>query len=114
MANYIRNRKVEKGKMNDVPELKGFSEATWSFISSIYESEWDSLYIDKDNRSFRQKVVSKFTPKVPKSNLSSDSLVHPYQIQSTAISRELTEFFKRDYSNVIEFWDCSSQDKWTS
>jgi len=27
MANYIRNKKVKKGKINDVSELKGFSEA---------------------------------------------------------------------------------------
>jgi len=42
-----------------------------------------------------------------------DLLVYPYQIQSSTISRELRKFFKRDYSNSIEFWDCPSQDKWT-
>jgi len=73
MANYIKNKKVERGKINNVTELKGFSEAAWSFISSIYESEWDSLYTNKENRTFRQKFAFKFTPKVPNSNLYSNS-----------------------------------------
>jgi len=38
MATYIRSRKVKSGSINDVPRLKGFGEAVWNFISSIYES----------------------------------------------------------------------------
>jgi len=53
MANYIKNKKVEKGKINNVTKLKGFSEAAWSFISSIYESEWDLLYTDEENKTFK-------------------------------------------------------------
>jgi len=37
-----------------------------------------------------------------------DSLVHLYQIQLFAISRELREFFKKDCFNSIKFWYCSS------
>ena len=73
IANYIKNKKVEKGKINDMTELKEFSKTAWSFISSIYESEWNSLYTDKENRMFRQKFVSKFTPKVSNSNIYSNS-----------------------------------------
>ena len=53
MANYAKNKKVEKEKIN-VLKLKGFGEAAWSFISSIYKSGWDSFYTDKKNRIFRQ------------------------------------------------------------
>ena len=35
IANYI---KVKSGSINNVPQLKGFGEAAWNFISSIYES----------------------------------------------------------------------------
>ena len=38
MANYIRNKKVKKGKINDVPKLNGFGKVAWNFISSIYKS----------------------------------------------------------------------------
>ena len=72
VANYIKNKKIERQKINNVTELKGFSEAAWSFISSIYESRWDSLYTDKENRTFRQKSAFKFTPKVPNSNFYSN------------------------------------------
>ena len=37
-----------------------------------------------------------------------DSLLHPYQIYSAAISWELREFFRKDNNNHIEFWDCLS------
>jgi len=74
MANYIRNKKVKKGKINDI--LKGFGKAAWSFISSIYKSEWNTLYSDKENRLFRQKFASKFTPNILKSNLSTNGVKH--------------------------------------
>jgi len=73
MTNYIKNKKVEKEKINNMTELKEFSKTAWSFISSIYESEWNSLYTNKENRMFRQKFVSKFTPKISNSNLYSNS-----------------------------------------
>jgi len=72
MANYIKNKKVEKEKIN-VFKLKGFGEVAWSFISSIYKPGWDSFYTDKKNRIFRQKFASKFTLKVLNSNLYSNS-----------------------------------------
>jgi len=43
MANYIRSRKVKSGSINNVPQLKGFSEAAWNFISSIYEFSWNII-----------------------------------------------------------------------
>ena len=41
-----------------------------------------------------------------------DSLVHPYQIYSAAISQELREFFSKDSCNCIEFLNCPSKQKW--
>ena len=41
-----------------------------------------------------------------------DSLLHLYQIHSTAISHELRDFFLKDANNCIEFWDCPSKQKW--
>jgi len=35
-----------------------------------------------------------------------NSSTHPYQIHSAAISSELREFFSKDSTNCIEFWDC--------
>ena len=69
MADFIRSRKALKGKVNDIPELKDFGEAVWSFLSSIYESGWDSIYIDRDKNSLRNRVSSKFTSQVLRSNI---------------------------------------------
>ena len=41
------------------------------------------------------------------------SSIHSYQIQSLFISRELREFFNKDYLNSIKFWDCPSHENWT-
>ena len=62
IANYIRSNKIKKEKANNIPELKNFGEVIWSFISSIYESEWNILSLNKNNKSFRGKVSYKFTP----------------------------------------------------
>jgi len=49
---------------NNIEELKGIGEASWQLISSIYNSGWDSLFADKNNNSFRQKISFMCTPKV--------------------------------------------------
>jgi len=41
-----------------------------------------------------------------------DSSIHPYQVQSSSISKELGKFFNRNQHNSIKFWDCPSWDKW--
>jgi len=41
-----------------------------------------------------------------------NSSSHPYQIHSVVISQELREFFLKDASNYIEFWDFPSKQKW--
>jgi len=73
MANYIRSRKVKLGSINDVPQLKGFGEAVWNFISSIYEFSWDIIDTDNNNCSFRNKVANEFTFKVLKIKTLSNS-----------------------------------------
>jgi len=39
-------------------------------------------------------------------------LVHPYQIQLTAIFSNLCDFFNSHNNNSIEFWECPSYLKW--
>jgi len=65
------SKKALKDKVNDISKLKGFGKAAWSFLSSIYKFGWDSLYVDGNNNSFRNRVSDKFTPKVLKSNTMS-------------------------------------------
>jgi len=53
MTKYILNKKVERGKANDINDFKGIGEAAWNFISFLYESGWDELVADKNNYLFR-------------------------------------------------------------
>ena len=55
---------MNTSKFNDIKNFEGISKATWELISSIYNSEWNSLITNNYRTSFRQKVVSNFTPKV--------------------------------------------------
>ena len=73
MTNYILNKKVERGKLNDFENLKGISNVAWDFISAIYESGWDVLIADSNNASFRNKVVAKFILKINNSNISKNN-----------------------------------------
>ena len=67
---YIWSRKILKDKVNDIPELKDIGKAAWSFVSSIYKYEWDSIYTDRYNNSFRNRISNKTTSKILKNNLS--------------------------------------------
>lgn len=64
MGKYIRGKSIDSNP-NNIKDLEGVGKTVWEFLSSIYDSHWDRLYVDEAN--FRNKVKSKFTPQVPKS-----------------------------------------------
>ena len=64
MAKYISNKKIESSKSNNLEDFKGIGKATWNFISLVYNTNWDSLYVDNHSNSLRKKISAKFTPKV--------------------------------------------------
>jgi len=57
MTKYIKNKSINYSKTNDIPDLSSVGEVAWNFISIIYESGWDSLIANKENRTFRQCVT---------------------------------------------------------
>jgi len=64
MAKYIGNKQVNPIKSNELKDFKGIGEAIWSFISSVYQSKWDLLIADKNDKSLRQKISDKLTSKI--------------------------------------------------
>ena len=64
IAKYIINKQVNPTKSNDLKDFNGISEAIWNFISSIYQSKWDSLIANKNSNTLRQKISAKFTLKI--------------------------------------------------
>jgi len=63
MANFIKNRSVDCKLANSITQLKGFGQAAWKFISSIYKAGWNSLNTKDNSKMFRQNIAAKFTPK---------------------------------------------------
>jgi len=64
MAKYIKNKKIEMSKSNNIKDFKDTGKAAWELIFSIYNFGWDSLIADNYKNSLRQKIAYKFTPKV--------------------------------------------------
>ena len=64
MRKFIASKSINGDKANDIKDLNSIGKAIWKFISIVYNSHWDSLYIDNKNTTFRSKVKSKFSPQV--------------------------------------------------
>ena len=64
MAKYISNKQIKLAKANDLMNFNGIGNVVWNFISSIYESNWDTLYTDNKTNTFRRKIAAKFTSKI--------------------------------------------------
>ena len=103
MTNYIKNKNINCNKANDILDLNSIGEVVWNFISTIYKSKWDSLITNKDNRTFKQQVASKFTSKIQetrsttKDNKSTDKPVSFTKLPSlifTKIPKEIKEISK--------------------
>ena len=41
---YIAGKFIDGNKANDVKDLNSMGKAIWEFISTVYESHWDTLY----------------------------------------------------------------------
>ena len=37
MMSYIFNKRIEKGKVNDLDDLKGIEKEAWNFILAFYD-----------------------------------------------------------------------------
>ena len=64
MRKFIASKSINGDKANNLKNLNGMGKAIWEFIFTVYDSHWDSLYVDNNNTTFRSKVKSKFSPQV--------------------------------------------------
>jgi len=106
VAKYISNKQIDSKQSNSVEDLKDVGEAIWNLISSVYQLSWNSLYTSNNSANLRQKVTSKFTPKVKptinRNNVNKQKLV-PVSIKKlplpipTKLPKEvnqISKFFK--------------------
>ena len=66
MAAFIRQYKLENKTAKDIPQISEFRFIVWNFLSFIYESRWNKLTAYKDNKFFRQFIISQFNVKTMK------------------------------------------------
>jgi len=64
MQKFIAGKSINGDKANDLKDLNGMDKAIWEFIYMVYDSHWDSPYVDDNNTTFRSKVKFKFSPQV--------------------------------------------------
>ena len=68
MAKYISNKKVNPKNANDLKDFDSIGDSIWNFISAVYQASWDSLLTDNKSKSLREKIVSKFSPRIALTN----------------------------------------------
>ena len=64
MARYISNKKINSNKANDLVDFDSIGDSIWNFISGIYQANWDFFLTDNKTKSLREKIVSKFSPRI--------------------------------------------------
>ena len=62
IGKYIKNKSIDFSNPNNIKDLEDVDKIVWEFLSFIYNSHWDRLYVDNLNTTFRNKVKSKFIP----------------------------------------------------
>ena len=83
----------------------------WNFILAIYESEWDLLIADDNNISFRNKVSSKFTPKVNKvkTNKSKSSKDADKPTTFNKLSPSIPAKLLKEVNKILKFFKKNMQ-----
>ena len=64
MARYISNKKINSNKTNNLLDFNGIGDSIWNFISTVYQANWDSFLTDNKTKSLREKIASKFSPRI--------------------------------------------------
>ena len=65
LAKYIQGKQVSDNKINNLGDFDGMGDAIWNFISAVYASQWDALHTNQRANTLRNKISSKFMPRIP-------------------------------------------------
>jgi len=112
MSKYILNKSVERDKVNDFDNLKDVGKVAWDFISAIYDSGWNALSVD-NNISFRNKVASKFTPKINNNNNPKNKSSKNNNKLATVsrLSPPISAKLPKEVKNIVKFFKKNKKSK---
>jgi len=83
MARYISNKMVNPKTANDLKDFDGIGNAVWNFLSLVYQSGWDSLHTDNKSKTLREKISSKFTPRIAPSSTQKSNKPAPKPVPAS-------------------------------
>jgi len=68
MTKYISNKKVNPKNANDLKNFDNIGDSVWNFISAVYQASWDAFLTNNKSKSLREKIASKFSPRITPTN----------------------------------------------
>ena len=105
MAKYIGNKQINPVKSNELKNFKDIGEAIWSFISLVYQSKWDSLIADKNNKSLRQKISDKLTPRIiPPTNCNNKFVDKPTPASINKIPPPIPAKLRKEVNRISKYF----------
>ena len=108
MARYILNKKINLKTANKFKDFDSIGDAVWNFISSVYQSSWNSFYTDNNTKTLREKISAKFTPRITpspntKTNKTTPKLV-PTSIDKVPPSPPLPAKMAKEVNTILKLF----------
>ena len=105
MARYISNKKVNPKSSNNLNDFDSIGDTVWNFLSSVYQSSWDSLYTNNWSKSLREKILAKLTPRVvPSTSNKSIKNPTPVTINKASLLPSLLAKTKKEVNVISKFF----------
>ena len=104
LAKYIKNKQVNSSNANKLSDFNGMEDTIWNFISSVYESKWDSLHTDQKTNTLRAKISSKFTPRIPPPNRKDVAKSVPVSINKVLPPPPLPAKTKKEVNVISKYF----------
>ena len=60
IANFIKNHPFKNNREDNIPCLEDFGQTTYTLVSTIFESSWDTIKIGENNKTFQIKITENF------------------------------------------------------
>ena len=105
MAKYISNKKVNPKSSNNLEDFNGIGDTVWNFLSSVYQSSWDSLYTDNCSKSLREKILAKLTSRVvPPTANKTTKIPNPITINKAPLPPPLLAKSKKEVNIISKYF----------
>ena len=60
ITNFIKNHPFKNNREDNILCLEDFGQTTYTLVSAIFESSWDTFKIGENNKTFQIKITENF------------------------------------------------------